>query len=194
MQFSQISMREWIALVMFTCISVAALSYGGVCQSLFSSLAFLVLVAMIICAFVGTGEFRVYSIGFVVPVIFYLVSIFLIGGTDDYGQLDPSYKLPTTNLFAPLYGVFVKHEYVDSATGAVVENYEGSIVGVGAPTGLGAPTGFGASGGVFLRQNVSMASFMASAHGCCALALGWAGARFALWVYSANRKHPQGAG
>ena len=145
MRFSQISMREWIALVMFTCISVAALSYGGVCQSLFSSLAFLVLVAMIICAFVGTGELRVYSIGFVVPVIFYLVSIFLIGGTDDHGQLDPSYKLPTTNLFAPLYGVFVKHEYVDSATGAVVENYEGSIVGVGAPTGLGAPTGFGLS-------------------------------------------------
>ena len=187
MRFSQISMREWIALVMFACIAVAALSYGGVCQSLFLSLAFLALVSMSICSLVGSAQLRVYSIGFVVPVIFYLASILLIGGTDDFGQLDPSYKLPTTNLFAPLYRVFVKHEYVDSATGAVVENYDG-------PVAVGAPSGFSVSGGAFLRQNVSMASFMASAHGCCALILGWAGARFALWVFLASRKHPQGAG
>ena len=188
MRFSQISMREWVALVMFTCVAAAALTCGGICQSLFLSLAFVVLVAMAISALVGPARIRAYSIGFVVPVLFYIFSIVFIGGTDDFGQIDPSFKLPTTNLFAPLYRVFVKHEYVDSATGKVVENYDGPLAGVGAPNG------FGNTGGVFMRQNVSMASFMASAHGFCALALGWVGARFSLWISLGKRNNPKGAG
>ena len=165
--YRQFSIREGLLLVFVAAFAFAALSTGGLVESLFLLFALAIVVAFVITVFVARGALRSCSIGFVIPVLFYVLSLYVSGES----ELDPyDGKLPTTSLIKPLSETFVKYEYVDNSNGEVVRGPH--------PT-----KALGLGGGVKFKETRSQTKFMMLAHAMLALICGYAGAKFASFVH-----------
>ena len=171
----QLSIRELLAIVFFAAIGTSGLFFGGANASVAICAALIATTGLAIVAFVGRGQLRSFAIGYIVPVGVYASLIVAVGGS----ELDPySGKLPTTKLFRPAFELVVNREYVDEYSGKVLSDFD--------PT---ANTDFGGGGGfgvgtlpVQMRETPDRLAFSSVAHVFLAMFLGYAGAKFAVWI------------
>jgi len=154
--------------------------------------------AAVITALVGRGELRAAAIGFAVCVLAYAI-LFRAAPTDTNTgrsqELDPySGSLPTTRLLLPVFRSMVKGAYFDYQTGKELPDFDpknpasATVVGGGMGGGFGGGMGGGFGGSsVFFRESPQRENFMAVGHILWALALGYLGGRFAVWVDRRSR-------
>ncbi len=169
----QLTIREFLLLVVFVAVGVAGLTTGGLFASLVIGVAIVVTTAIAIVAFVGRNRLRFWAIGFLIPVIVYASTVLAVGSS----ELDPyGGKLPTTKLLQPLFELVVKREYVNLITGDLVPDYDPA-------------TNAGSGGGGFAGSPISMSletpdrtTFFSLGHVLLAMICGYAGAKFAVWI------------
>jgi len=168
-------------LVLFAGLGMASLRIGGVVGSITVFLAIVLCMGLGIVAFVGRNEPQAFAIGFLVPVIAY-AAIVLAAGTS---ELDPySGRLPTTRALGPVYESVVTRTWFDLTTGQEVPNYDpekNQQAGV-------AMAGFRGGRTVGGREQPDRRTFMLLAHVLVALAFGYVGGKFAIFVYLRQRQ------
>jgi len=186
----QISLRELMLVMLVVGLMLAGLTTGGWFASLLLLLIIVVSTALAIVAFVGHGRRRAFAVGYLIPLFVY-IAIHAYAGAS---ELDPfAYvTLPTTKLWGPVFEQLVRRDYVDSFTGEFVAKYDPTknqaFLGGGSGGG-----GFGGGGGgpsFSIREIPDRKTFMLLAHALVAMALGYAGGKFALCVHyqETNRK------
>ena len=165
-------MRELLLVVFVAGLGMAGLSTGGWMAAGTIFLFIMMTMALAIVAFVGHGQLRAFAIGFLIPWLSYLGAHAYVGSS----ELDPYGKLPTTNLFRPVYERIVHRQYIDLNTGKPLPDYDPTKV-----SGLGGG-GFAGGPAVFVTESPNRTTFMTLAHALCATALAYLGGKFAVWV------------
>ncbi|MEX2138316.1 MAG: hypothetical protein WD894_03595 [Pirellulales bacterium] len=157
---------------------------GGVMATIVLGVVLIVTIGFAIVAFVGRDELRAAAIGFLVPVIVYAASIFAVGSS----ELDPyEGKLPTTKLIQPAFRLIVRAEWVNVMTGEPMPDYDPTNPGpYGAIGPAGPPVG--------LKETPDRTIFMSVAHALLAMVFGYAGSKFAVYVYRRQKPLVKAAG
>ena len=136
-------------------------------------------------------------------MIAYAASIFAVGSS----ELDPyEGKLPTTKLIEPAFRLVVRQEWFNVNTGEPVPGYDPTTAStpepapmpeypptIMPPTGGGSATGF-APPPVGLKETPDRTTFMFVAHALLATVFGYAGSKFAVYVYRRQRPLVKAAG
>ena len=175
----QWSLRELMILVLFAGLGMASLRMGGVVGSITVFLAIVLCMALGIVAFVGRNEPQAFAIGFLVPVIAYAAIVLAVGSS----ELDPyDGRLPTTRALGPLYESVVTRTWIDLTTGQEIPNY---VPAKNQQAGFFVAGFGGIVGGrqVTSREQPDRRTFMLLAHPLIALAFGYVGGKFAIFVY-----------
>jgi hypothetical protein len=176
----QISLRELLIVVVFAAFAFAALRTGGILHSVAVMFAIVVTMALAIVAFVGRNTTQAFAIGFLIPVIAYAVTVLVLGKS----ELDPySGKLPTSKLLLPLNRMMAKQNWINLSTGQVVLDYDPK----NDPNYPTSGAYYGASP-MGISETPDRATFMSTGHILFALMFGYAGAKFAVWVYHRRPK------
>ncbi len=182
-KYPQVTLRELMLGVLFIGLGCAGLLTGGVMASIFLGGAFIVTIGFAIVALVGRDELRATAIGFLVPVIAYAASIIAVGSP----ELDPYGNLPTTKLIRPAFELIVRQEWINPTTGQPMPAYDPTT----APMGPSGPTFNGLP--VHIRETPDRTAFMSVAHALLAMLFGYAGSKFAVFVYRKHRPPVHGA-
>ena len=169
-KYPQLTLRELLLGILFLGLGCAGLVAGGVMATIVLGVELIIIMGVGIVAFVGRDEARAAAIGFLVPVVVYAASIYALGSS----ELDPyDGKLPTTKLIEPAFRVIIRKEWINAMTGEPVPGYD--------PTK--APVGGGGFASVGLKETPDRTTFMSVAHALLAMLLGYAGSKFAVYVY-----------
>ncbi|EAQ79027.1 hypothetical protein [Blastopirellula marina] len=174
------SLRELMVVVFIAGLGLVALSAGGWLASALMFLAMVLLIGLAIVAFVGDGSERAYAIGVVIPAICYGVLVWSGGER----ELDPyESRLPSSYLHKPLFQAMVKITWVNVFSGKEIPKPK-------TPTALsGGFLGAGVSPGA-PRESIDRETFMTTGHLLFALALGYAGAKFAVFIHRRSTPPP----
>jgi hypothetical protein len=177
-KYPQLTLRELMLGVFFVGLGCAGLVAGGLMATIVLGVVLITIMGVGIVAFVGRDEVRAAAIGFLIPVFVYSVSIYSLGSS----ELDPyEGKLPTTKLIEPAFRVIVRQEFIDAMTGEPMPGYDPTT----APVGGGGSFGLSS---VSLKETPDRTIFMSVAHALLAMVLGYAGSKFAVYVY--HRQKP----
>jgi hypothetical protein len=196
MSMFRFTIRELVLVTGLIAVGCAGLKYANeVWWSVLWLGLLMLLLAAVVTALVGRGELRAAAIGFAVCVLAYAIlfrAAPMHPNTGTTRELDPfDGSLPTTRLLLPVFRIMVKGAYIDQQTGKEVPDYD--------PTKNPAPGGMGFGGGmgggmggfggstVFYVESPRRENFMAVGHILWALALGYLGSRFAVWVDRSSR-------
>lgn len=132
--------------------------------------------AAAIIAIVDRGARQGFAIGFTLIAAVY--GLLLILGATEFDQY--SGRWPTTRLLRPLHSAMDRSEWINTATGMVIQNFDPHNPTVPIVGGGGV---IGAGGGAEWREIPPREAFMPIGHCWWALLLGFIGGHFARYVY-----------
>jgi hypothetical protein len=187
----RLSLGELLLVVGFFAMASAALKYASATWwVILSSAALLLLIGAAVVAAIDRERRQAKASGFMLSMAIYGIVFYCSAPIDEYGrhrELDPDRgRLPTSRLLAPLHQGIASRNWIDSRTGEVVPEYDPNM-----GTGFGYGSG---AGGIVVRESPPRRQFMAIGHLLWAMVLGYAGGRFAAWIYDrrcANAQRPQ---
>jgi hypothetical protein len=163
------SVRELIVLIAFFAFGIASLRAGGVLASITGFAGIVLIMALAITAFVGTGRLKSFSIGFILPLVVYAATV-LLAKTN---ELDPyEGRLPTTQVLRYAHQVLVRKIWTDLKTGNVIPDFD-------ITKNPNRP--------VALDEYPDRSTFMPLAHMLLAMLIGWIGGKFALYIHQRQK-------
>ncbi|UUO07036.1 hypothetical protein M4951_01690 [Blastopirellula sp. J2-11] len=166
------SLRELMVVALIAGLGLATLNAGGWLASGMIFLAMVLLMGLAIVALVGNGIERAYAIGFVIPAICYGVLVWSGGNR----ELDPyESQLPASHLLQPLFQAMAKTTWVDIFSGKEIPKPKAPTASSGGFLGVGVSQGVP-------KESINRETFMKTGHLLFALAMGYAGAKFAVAV------------
>lgn len=185
----RLSLRAMLVLVAFVALAVTSLEYASdAWVAIAGAVTMSVCFATFIIAFVDRGSRQAFAIGFSLVAISYWAV--LIVGAQKVGsnsiELDFSFgRLPTTVVLKNLYSAVRKTYWLDPNTRQVIPGYDpadsksrpagGSVRGQYSP-------------GPFMANEPRREDFMVIGHFWWTLILGYAGGRFARFVYARHSR------
>ncbi len=171
----QVSLRELFILVAFVAIGTASLRLAGPLASVFIALALLLCMAMAVAAAVDRGMRQAFATGFVLCTMAYAILLFATHSTEL--QLHAG-RLPTSKLLSPLFEEIVNRTWVDRFSGRELPNY--------VPTRVDRlPGEMPTAAGVRVESETpDRMTFMIVGHILWASIFGYAGGKFAQFIYA----------
>ena len=163
------SVRELLAIIAFAAMGIAALRTGANLATAYMTCVGVLCVGLVIIALVGINRIRAYAIGFTVASLLYLGLVAL----SDQRELNPyAGRLPTSQVFRPIYATLSSTIYKDVVTQEVYPDYDPSSRSLSTAGNM-------ISGYASLHPT----TFMMTAHAMIALLLGLIGGKFgsAVW-------------
>jgi hypothetical protein len=171
------SLVEILTLLLVGGVGFAALRTGGMMASATLVVAALLFMALAILAIVGGGALRAGAIGFVVAGGIYGGLVFYFGAA----ELGQNGSLPTSQALEPLHDAMATFTYTDVMTGKRMNQEKASAL-IEAADAASVPRPLFSVESVPTREE-----FMSVAHALIGMALGYAGAKFAVAVRRRER-------
>jgi len=163
------TVRELLVIIAFAAMGIAALRIGGNLATTYMACVGVLCVGLIILALVGIDRNCAFAIGFTVPSLLYIGLVAL----SDKREFDPyAGRLPTSQLFRPIFASLSSTIYKDVVTEEIYPDYEPS-------------SRFTSAAGNRISAYLSLhpSIFMMTAHATSALLLGLICGKFGSAVY-----------
>lgn len=177
----RITTRELLTLVAFVALAIGSLRIGGALATVTVGTVISFSMAMGIVALVSRNHRQAFAIGFIVPVLAY-ATIHLASGRDELNPHD-NFALATTQAFRPVYEAFVSSTWVEAGTGKELPDYDPTANPVRHAGGGMLPPGMPS---VTTIETPKRTTFMVVAHSLLASLIGYAGAKFAVYVRASD--------